>query len=180
MLKNLKNQNYNLQSSFSIKLCELCVNLCAFAVETMKKLHAILEKENYKKIKFKITKTQHLLIKAKINGVMGSFILDTGASNSCVGFESVEFFILEAKNSKTKASGAGASGMRTQTSASNKLQLGTWKTTDFDIVLFDLSHVNEALIHHKVKPVHGIIGADILMKGKGIIDYYNHFLYLLK
>ena len=50
----------------------------------------------------------------------------------------------------------------------------------FDLVIFDLSHVNEALVTYKAKPVHGIIGADILMKGKGIIDYYNHCLYLLK
>ena len=40
----------------------------------MKNLHEILKKENYKKVKFKITKTQHLLIKAKINGVAGNFI----------------------------------------------------------------------------------------------------------
>jgi hypothetical protein len=45
---------------------------------------------------------------------------------------------------------------------------------------FDLSHVNEALIQHKSKPVHGIIGADVLLKGKAIVDYYNHYLYLLK
>jgi len=43
-----------------------------------------------------------------------------------------------------------------------------------------LSHVNEALKQHKAKPVHGIIGADVLMKGKAIVDYYNHCLYLLK
>jgi predicted aspartyl protease len=144
----------------------------------MKNLHEILKKEDYKKVTFKITKTQHLLIKARINGVKGNFILDTGASNSCVGFESIDLFILEAKKSKTKASGAGATGMLTQTSTSNKLQLGNWKNTNFDLVIFDLSHVNEALNHYKVKPVHGIIGADILMKGKGIIDYYNHCLYL--
>jgi predicted aspartyl protease len=144
----------------------------------MKNLHEILKKEDYKKVTFKITKTQHLLIKAKINGVKGNFILDTGASNSCVGFESVEHFSLEAKKSKTKASGAGGSGMLTQTSSSNKLQLGNWKNSNFDLVIFDLSHVNEALNHYKVKPVHGIIGADVLMKGKGIIDYYNHCLYL--
>ena len=41
----------------------------------MKNLHDILKKENYKKVKFKITKTQHLLIKAKINGISGNFIL---------------------------------------------------------------------------------------------------------
>jgi predicted aspartyl protease len=146
----------------------------------MKNLQDILKKEKYKKIKFKITKTQHLLIKAKINGVTGNFILDTGASSSCVGFESVDFFLLEAKKSKTKASGAGANGMFTQIAFKNQLQLGSWKDSDFELVIFDLSHVNEALTEHKAKPVHGIIGADILMKGKAIVDYYNHYLYLLK
>ena len=145
----------------------------------MNYLPYILKKENYKKIKFKVSKTQHLLIKAKINGVKGNFILDTGASNSCIGFESIELFQLEAKKSKTKASGAGATGMLTQISVANKLQLGNWKHTSFDLVIFDLSHVNEALVAYKAKPVHGIIGADVLMKGKGIIDYYNHCLYLL-
>jgi hypothetical protein len=38
--------------------------------------------------------------------VAGNFILDTGASNSCVGFESVDLFALEAKI-KDKAAGAG-------------------------------------------------------------------------
>ena len=140
----------------------------------------ILKKENYKKIKFKVSKTQHLLVKAKINGVKGNFILDTGASNSCIGFESIALFQLTAKDSKTKASGAGATGMLTQTSLGNKLQLGDWEFRKFDLVIFDLSHVNEALMLYKAKPVHGIIGADILMKGKGIIDYYNHCLYLRK
>ena len=146
----------------------------------MKTLPDILKKENYTKINFKVSKTQHLLIKAKINGVKGNFILDTGASSSCVSFESIELFLLEAKKSKTRSSGAGATGMFTQIAVGNKLQLGSWKHSDFELVIFDLSHVNEALIQHKSKPVHGIIGADILMKGKGIIDYYNHCLYLMK
>jgi len=145
----------------------------------MKTLPDILRKEKYKKINFKVSKTQHLLIKASINGVKGNFILDTGASSSCVGFESIELFRLEAKTSKTKASGAGANGMLTQMAVDNQLQLGRWKQSDFDLIIFDLSHVNEALVEHKAKPVHGIIGADILMKGKGIIDYYNHCLYLM-
>jgi hypothetical protein len=143
----------------------------------MEKLQEILKKEKYKKIKFKITKTQHLLIKAKINGIKGNFILDTGASNSCIGFESIALFQVDAQDSITKAAGAGATGMLTQTAANNKLHLGTWKTK-MDLVIFDLSHVNEALIQYKAKPVHGIIGADILLKGKAIIDYYNHYLYL--
>jgi len=144
----------------------------------MKTLPDILKKEKYKKIKFQVSKTQHLLIKASINGVKGNFILDTGASSSCVGFESIELFLLEAKKSKTKASGAGATGMFTQIAVGNQLQLGRWKHSGFELVIFDLSHVNEALIEHKAKPVHGIIGADILMKGKAIVDYNNYYLYL--
>lgn len=145
----------------------------------MKNLHEILKKEKYKKIKFKITKTQHLLITAKINGVKGNFILDTGASNSCIGFESIDLFQVKAEESKTLASGAGATGMQTQIASDNTLQLGFWKDNEFNLVIFDLSHVNEALVQHKSKPVHGIIGADVLMKGKAIVDYFNCFVYLL-
>jgi predicted aspartyl protease len=144
----------------------------------MENLHELLKKKNYKKIKFKVTKTQHLLIKAKINGVSGDFILDTGASNTCIGFESIERFELSSKKSKTKASGAGGTGMKTEISIQNQLQIGSWKSTDFSIVIFDLSHVNEALEAYKTKAVHGIIGADVLLEGKAIIDYYNHYVYL--
>ncbi len=70
--------------------------------------HEPLELPGYVKVKFKISKTNHLLIKASINGVCGNFILDTGASNSCVGFESIEYFNLKTTKSKTTASGAGA------------------------------------------------------------------------
>src|SRR5690606_33844101 len=131
-----------------------------------------------KRIKFKISKTQHLLVKGKINGVEGSFILDTGASNSCVDFEGIELFDLLASDSETKAAGAGGIGMLTQTSVKNKLTLGRWSDKNFGLVIFDMSHVNQALEQYKAKPVHGIIGADILMKGKAIIDYYNHCVYL--
>jgi len=144
----------------------------------MEELQETLKKHHYKKIKFKVSKTQHLLIKATINGVKGNFILDTGASNSCVGFESIELFQLKAGKSKTKAAGAGATDMFTQLAKNNTLQLGRWKNTEFHLVIFDLSHVNFALTQHKAKPVQGIIGADVLLQGKAIIDYYNHCLYL--
>lgn len=144
----------------------------------MEELQSVLKKDKYKRIRFKIIKTQHLVVKATINGIKGSFIIDSGASNSCVGFESIEKFLLTAKKSKTKASGAGATGLFTQLAKDNTLQLGTWKTMRFHLVVFDLSHVNLALMEHKAKPVDGIIGADILIGGKAIIDYSNHYLFL--
>ena len=144
----------------------------------MEDLQDFLKGKKYKKIKFKVLKTQHLLVTAKINDIKGTFILDTGASNSCVGFEEIIKFELLAENSETKAAGAGATGMITQLSQKNKLQLGRWKSETLNLVVFDMSHVNEALMSYKTKPVNGIIGADILLEGKAIIDYANHFLYL--
>lgn len=144
----------------------------------MENLYDTLKKAGYKRVKFKISKTQHLLIRAKINGVEGKFILDTGASNSCVDFQGIDHFNLAANDSDTKAAGAGGIGMLTQTSVKNKLKLGRWSTKSFGLVIFDMSHVNEALRQYNAKPVHGIIGADVLMKGKAIIDYYNSCFYL--
>lgn len=144
----------------------------------MEDLQDFLKKKKYKKIKFKVLKTQHLLITAKINNIKGTFILDTGASNSCVGFDEITKFELFAENSETKAAGAGATGMLTQLSKKNKLQMGRWKSETLNLVVFDMSHVNEALMSYKTKPVNGIIGADILLEGKAIIDYANFCLYL--
>lgn len=144
----------------------------------MEEIQDFLKEKKYKKIKFKVLKTQHLLVTAKINGIKGTFILDTGASNSCVGLEEIIKFELLAENSETKAAGAGATGMITQLSQKNKLQLGRWKSETLNLVVFDMSHVNEALMSYKTKPVNGIIGADVLLEGKAIIDYANHFLYL--
>jgi len=144
----------------------------------MDDLYTNLKSKGYKKIKFKISKTNHLIVKAKINGIDGNFILDTGASSSCVDFNDVHHFQLTAEDSLTKAAGAGAVGMDTQMSSDNLLQLGRWKTDDFALVIFDLSHVNLALEQYKAKKVHGIIGADILIKGKGILDYSEEYFYL--
>ncbi|RZJ31820.1 MAG: acid protease [Flavobacterium sp.] len=144
----------------------------------MKDLAQLLESQNYRKIKFTISKTNHLLVSGSINGVKGKFILDTGASNSCVDFDDVALFKLTTAESKTRAAGAGAIGMFTQIANSNVLKLGKWKYKNFSLVVFDMSHVNAALIEHNAKPVKGIIGADVLMEGKAIVDYQSRSLYL--
>lgn len=141
-------------------------------------LQDFLLKQGYTKIKLHLTKTNHFEIIAKINGVKGLFILDTGASNSCVDFDTADLFKLKVEESDVKAAGAGATDMKTQTSKKNKFSIGKWKDTKTVLVLFSLTHVNKALTTHRSKPVHGIIGADILKKGKAVIDYEKKYLYL--
>ncbi|WP_372746691.1 retropepsin-like aspartic protease [Lutibacter sp.] len=144
------------------------------------KLDKILKRKGYSIIKLKKINTNHFELKATLNGVNGRFILDTGASNSCIDFSLAEKFNLDVEDSDTKAAGAGAVGMDTKISAENSIWIKDWNYNNFNVVLFDLTHVNTALTEHKAKAVDGIIGADILEKGKAIIDYGTKCLYLKK
>ncbi len=143
-------------------------------------LPSYLLKKGYKKKKLKTTETNHLKTSVKINNIKGSFIIDTGASNTCVDINLIDHFNLEYEESETKAAGAGASNMETKISNTNEIKIGKWKSKKNSIVLFDLSHVNEALTNHGSEPVHGIIGADILKKSKAVIDYKSKQIFLKK
>ena len=144
----------------------------------MQSLEMFLTEKNYTKVKLHLTKTNHFEIKASINGHNGLFILDTGASSSCLGFESIETFKLNVQDSDIIAAGAGSTNMQTKVSLKNNVKIGKWRSQTMALILFDLTHVNTALANHNAKPVDGIIGADILKKAKAIIDYEKKHLYL--
>ena len=145
----------------------------------MASLKKKLSKKGYTKVKIKKIKTNHLEVKGKINGVKGRFILDTGASNSCIGFDRMELFNLQGEESDTKAAGASAEEMlETKISKENTVQFKKWKAKNCTLVLMDLTHVNSALTQSNAKPVHGIIGADILERSNAIIDYKSKTLFL--
>lgn len=141
-------------------------------------LKKFLRKRNYVQVPLVFTATNHFEVVAKINGIIGRFILDTGASNTCIGFDKIEFFNLVSKESEVKAAGAGATNMETMISTKNTIEIGKWRKQKQKIVLFDLTHVNEALTTHKALPVDGIIGADVLKKAKAVIDYGKSCVYL--
>lgn len=152
--------------------------LSIFVEKKEMSLQDFLLEDGYTKIKLHLTKTNHFEIKATINNIRGTFILDTGASNSCVDFDATENFNLEVTETDIKAAGAGAVDMDTQISRKNKVKIGKWKHKKVALILFNLSHVNTALKNHDANPVDGIIGADILKKGKAVIDYDKKYLYL--
>lgn len=147
-------------------------------METEKNLKTYLKEKGYTKTPLVFTKTNHFELRATLNGIEGRFILDTGASNTCVGLDCVEHFNLFTEESEIKASGAGANNMLTQISKKNTIEINGWLKKKIEIVVFDLTHVNQALTLHDALPVHGIIGADVLKKGKAIIDYNKKSLFL--
>lgn len=145
----------------------------------MKTLKSFLRDKGYVSVPLALTATNHFEIAAKINGVAGRFILDTGASNTCLGTDRIDRFGLNAQPTDIKAAGAGSSEMEALISVNNAIAIGNWKKRRQRIVLIDLFHVNHALENHNAAAVDGIIGADILKKGKAIIDYNRKRLFLL-
>jgi hypothetical protein len=140
-------------------------------------LNKFLKSEGYSSVKLIFLKTKHYLIEAKVNGIKGKFILDTGASNSCICTSLENKFKVISKESKEKASSATSQMKHTKISRSNAIQIGKWEDK-INLISFDMSHINKALGEKQINSIDGIIGADILKKSKAVLDYKTNRLYL--
>lgn len=138
----------------------------------------VLEEQDYFSIPFRIRKSNHLYVYAKINRIKGLFLIDTGASNTCIDLNEQEYFKLLSKAHKVKASGAGSNDMHAEISINNTIQLGKWKKNAVDLILLNLSHVNIALTQYNLPRVHGIIGSDLLKSNDAIIHYPLQLLFI--
>lgn len=141
-------------------------------------LRELMVSKNYSRIPLKKLATGHYKITAKINNKKGDFIIDTGASSTCVAISQASFFELSHEVSPVKASGAGATGMETYLSNNNSFIIKDRSLVNFAFILFDLTHVNNALSEVKEAPVDGIIGADLLKKCRTVIDYGRNCMYI--
>lgn len=144
----------------------------------MRDLRSFLEEQGFTRIGLKKLITGHYEFSAKINNIKGNFILDTGASTSCIGFEDSLKFKMVEEASEIMAAGAGAINMKTLMSRNNHFVVGKKEFHTMDFILFDLSHVNQALIQTEAEAVNGIIGADFLKTHRAVIDYGRNCFYV--
>ena len=142
------------------------------------KLKSLLKKSGYLSISFKRLKTNHIQVKAEINSVKGVFIIDTGASNSCIDLKLCDFYNIIYEKSSEKASSATDHISNTMISKKNQIKIGKWFKKNMTIVLFDMTFINKTLNEQGIERVSGIIGSDLLKKGKAIIDYSENKLFL--
>ena len=140
-------------------------------------LSNFLKGEGYSSVKLIFLKTKHYLIKAKVNGTKGRFILDTGSSNSCICTSLENKFKVISKESEEKASSANSEMINTKISKNNTIQIGKWEGT-INLLTFDMNHINHVLDIKKNDTVDGIIGADVFKKSKAILDYSSKKIYL--
>jgi hypothetical protein len=131
-----------------------------------------------KHVSLQLTKTKHLLCRARINGFNATLLVDTGASNSCIHSELQESFQLKPKGDSFDAAGASEGKMSATMTQKCELHLGRHKLGKHAFVLLDLNHINKTLATQGVKPIDGILGADFLIKKKVLLDYSQKKLIL--
>jgi hypothetical protein len=140
-------------------------------------LNNFLKTSGYSSVNLIFLETKHYLIEAKVNGVSGRFILDTGASNSCICISLEDKFKVISKWSKEKASSANSEMTNTKISKRNVIQIGKWEDK-INLITFDMNHINKTLNEKQIDPIDGIVGADVLKKSKAVLDYKTNRLYL--
>lgn len=134
--------------------------------------------KKHKSIPFKLLKTNHIIITVKVNKIKGIFILDTGASNSCIDSSFTSYFQLNTPTGNHQTASASDHQLSASMSNNNILQLGRYKNQNFNCMVMNLETVNLALEQYQCKPVHGILGADILIESNAIINYETNELLL--
>ena len=142
-----------------------------------KTLNKFLKESGYVKTNLDFLKTNHYSLEVKINGIKGKFILDTGASKSCICTSLENNFNIISKETIEKASSATNEINNTKISKNNTIQIGKWENK-INLIIFDMSHINHVLNEKNIDSVSGIIGADILKKSKAILDYKSNKLYI--
>lgn len=115
----------------------------------------------------------HLLIHALINNRKAWMLIDTGASKTVFDKERIKKFADEKdfELNEKLSTGLGTSTMQTHSIVLKKMQLGELVLKNFKTILLDLSHVNESYSKLNLPVIEGVLGSDLMVQYKAVIDY---------
>jgi predicted aspartyl protease len=124
----------------------------------------------------------HPLVNISIFGKPFILVLDTGASKTAFDqaslFAAYEHAIVT--TSDRLSTGLGTNNMASSTAIIHDLYLGDLLIDEFEVAVLDLSTINIAYRQLGHPDVLGVLGGDILMKYKAVIDYGKQELKLKK
>ncbi len=122
----------------------------------------------------------HLIMKIHINRKAANVIIDTGASKTVFDKKRILKYVTNKKFGKHEnlSSGLGTSTMKSHFTTIKKIKIGDFDIIDYSTILLDLSHVNKSYDQVGLTPIDGVLGSDILLKYKAVIDYEKKMLKL--
>jgi predicted aspartyl protease len=115
----------------------------------------------------------HPHIEVKINNKAGVLLVDTGASKTVFDSGSIHHYIknLETLQNDKLTTGLGTNSMISHKAIINRIAIGKLELFKFEAVLIDLSHVNNSYEQLNLPNINGVLGSDLLMKFRGVVDY---------
>ena len=147
------------------------------SAETEDKLRPLLIDAGYTEIPINKLPTGHEIVHVTLNGEMGLFVIDSGASVTVIHRGSAEKFSL--KVSEAQKSGTGAGGKLALSQAPVDVISLAGLELDLELVhVTDLSYVVDALAAAAATEIDGVVGQDVLTRFGGIIDVRGGRLFL--
>ena len=123
----------------------------------------------------------HLLVEVVVFNATRLVVLDTGASRSVFDKALIEQHLAETLQVSEEINAATLFTTTTTIQATiPELKIGSLKIKNYETVAFDLQSVSDTYEQFGHPPISGIIGGDILMRHKAIIDYNKMILKLYK
>ncbi|WP_406825857.1 aspartyl protease family protein [Pedobacter sp. KACC 23697] len=123
----------------------------------------------------------HLLVEVVVFKEKHLAVLDTGASRSVFDKSLIEQHVSETLQVSDEINAATLFTTTTTIQATlPQLKIGALKINNYETVAFDLQSVSETYQQFGHPPVMGIIGGDILMQYKAVINYPKMVLRLYK
>ena len=115
----------------------------------------------------------HIMIPGRINGKEANFLIDTGASRSVFDLATMSEFIDDPDFQKKDGitAGVGSSDLESSTFDIDSLFIGELEIKHYQAVAIDLENIHETYEKIHLPKIHGIIGGDILVNYKAIINY---------
>jgi len=121
----------------------------------------------------------HLFVKGKLGDHSLRLLIDTGASKTVLDkkFLAENFPDLKLEQNELPATGAGTNTIQTEIAEISDFFLGDGKKKNsssplrnFPVAVLDLSHVNETYSKIGQESIQGVIGSDLLIHFKAVIN----------
>ena len=141
-------------------------------------LPAYLQSLGYVEIPFAITRVNHIVIHAKVNGEDVVLIVDTGASRTCIAKSCAERLGLTSGRVENVAVSFALPKKTKAVSKLESLDIGSLHLTNIETWLVDFSYINMLVQMKDEEFCDGVLGADILQSKSAVIDYRCRKLYL--
>lgn len=120
----------------------------------------------------------HPLVNVTVFGKPFILVLDTGASKTAFDQNMVEAQGREFILSDRLSTGLGTNNMTSSTAIIHDLNIGSLLVEEFEVAVLDLSAINIAYAQLGYPEVLGVLGGDLLMKYKAVINYGKRLLIL--